>query len=85
MKDLKMPKIRPSNAKMLAIIGEIDNLCNQLYRAAKEAAVEDGRCPAILPDWDMLNDLFMQWYEGWNNYVFERMKWRFPISQDNEI
>ena len=74
MKELTAPTMRPTTAKLLAIVGKIDNLTDELYKVAAEAEKEDGDIPYTAPEWDEINDNFGRWREGWLTYIFDRMK-----------
>lgn len=79
------PTMRPTTAKILAIVGQIDKLSSELAKVAALAEDEDGTTPFTQPEWDEINEHFGCWLDGWLNYAFGRMRGRFVESGYKEM
>lgn len=79
------PTMRPTTAKILAIVGQIDKLSSELAKVAALAEDEDGATPSTQPEWDEINEHFGVWLDGWLDYAFERMRGRFVESGYKEM
>ena len=79
------PTMRPTTAKILAIVGQIDRLSTELAKVAATAEDEDGSAQFTPPEWDEINEHFGAWLDGWLDYAFGRMRARFVESGYMEL
>ncbi len=78
------PTMRPTTAKILAIVGQIDRLSAELAKVAATAEDEDGS-NQFTPEWDEINEHFGAWLDGWLDYAFGRMRARCVESGYSEM